>query len=168
MAATGGGMAVGMVAGMAVGMAAGMAGLGCPSGPIGTHTGCRMPTPMPIRQSSLRPLPRSLFNPLPRRRGRHLRRRPPGTIVRIRRATTPMCNSALGVGARLPRRHPSTTSLDPPGAEMGNLVGRDEPQRSCTWPLRVNTSDSPVDRYRDKQVRTRGLSWHPSGPLPPG
>jgi hypothetical protein len=23
---------------------------------------------------------------------------------------------------------PSTTSLDPPGAEMGNLVGRDEPE----------------------------------------
>ena len=24
--------------------------------------------------------------------------------------------------------YPSTTSLDPPGAEMGNLVGRDEPE----------------------------------------
>jgi hypothetical protein len=40
--------------------------------------------------------------------------------------------------------------------------------RSCTWPLRVNTSDSPVDRYRDKKAWTRGLSWHPSGPRPPG
>jgi hypothetical protein len=39
---------------------------------------------------------------------------------------------------------------------------------SCTWPLRVNTSDSSVDRYRDKKVWTRGLSWHPSGPRPPG
>ena len=39
---------------------------------------------------------------------------------------------------------------------------------SCTWPLRVNTSDSPVDRYRDKKAWTRGLSWHPSGPRTPG
>src|SRR5215468_3098178 len=39
---------------------------------------------------------------------------------------------------------------------------------SCTWPLRVNTSDSPFDRYRDKKVWARGLLWHPNGPLPPG
>src|SRR4029453_10732091 len=39
---------------------------------------------------------------------------------------------------------------------------------SCTWPLRVNTSGSLIDRYRDKKVWTRGLSWHPSGPLAPG
>src|SRR5215467_4314698 len=39
---------------------------------------------------------------------------------------------------------------------------------SCTCSLRVNTSDSPVDRYRDKKVWTRGLSWHPSGPRTPG
>jgi hypothetical protein len=39
---------------------------------------------------------------------------------------------------------------------------------SCTWPLRVNTSDSPIDRYRDKKVWTRELSWPPSGPRPPG
>src|SRR5712692_4119738 len=41
-------------------------------------------------------------------------------------------------------------------------------RRSCTWPLRVNTSDSPVDRYRDKKVWTRGLSWPPSRPRTPG
>ena len=40
--------------------------------------------------------------------------------------------------------------------------------RSCTWPLRVNISDFPCDRYRDKKLWTRGLLWHPSGPLPPG
>jgi hypothetical protein len=28
--------------------------------------------------------------------------------------------------------------------------------------------NSPVDRYRDKKVWTRGLSWHRSGPLTPG
>src|SRR5262249_20579152 len=35
-------------------------------------------------------------------------------------------------------------------------------------PLRVNTSGSPVNRYRAKKVWTRGLSWHPGDPLPPG
>jgi hypothetical protein len=35
--------------------------------------------------------------------------------------------AVIGLAA-VQKRKPSTTSLDPPGAEMGNLVGRDEPQ----------------------------------------
>ena len=42
------------------------------------------------------------------------------------------------------------------------------PMRSCTWPLRVNTSGSPPDRHSDKQTSTRGLSWPPSSSLTPG
>src|SRR5215467_5223288 len=39
--------------------------------------------------------------------------------------------------------------------------------RPCTWPLRINTSDSPVDRHRDKKAWARGRSWPPSSPLTP-
>src|SRR5882724_5488043 len=39
---------------------------------------------------------------------------------------------------------------------------------SCTCPLRINTADSPVDHHRIKKFYKRGLSWPPSGPLPPG
>ena len=39
---------------------------------------------------------------------------------------------------------------------------------SCTCPLRINTAGSLTNRQKDKKVYARGLSWHPSGPLPPG
>ena len=39
---------------------------------------------------------------------------------------------------------------------------------SCTCPMRINIAGSPVDRQRVKKVYKRGLSWPPSGPLPPG
>src|SRR5215831_17943980 len=58
-----------------------------------------------------------------------------------------------------------TTIISATACHQSNYV---EPYSRCTWPLRVNTSDSPVDRYRDKKVWTRGLSWHPSGPRTPG
>src|SRR5499427_6573649 len=32
------------------------------------------------------------------------------------------------------------------------------PGGPCTWPLRINTSDSPVDRHRDKKAWARGRS----------
>jgi hypothetical protein len=56
----------------------------------------------------------------------------------------------------------------PRGSPWTPWISRRGTRRSCTWPLRVNTSDSPVDRYRDKKAWTRGLSWHPSGPRTPG
>ena len=37
--------------------------------------------------------------------------------------------------------------------------------RPCTCTLRINIAGSPVDRYRDKKVYTRGLVWYPSGPF---
>ena len=41
-------------------------------------------------------------------------------------------------------------------------------ERSCTCPLRINTAGSLTNRQKDKKVYTSGLSWPPSGPLPPG
>ena len=46
----------------------------------------------------------------------------------------------------------------------GNVI----PFRSCTCPLRINTAGSLTNRQKDKKVYTSGLSWPPSGPLPPG
>src|SRR5262249_61326669 len=49
-----------------------------------------------------------------------------------------------------------------------NYSRAEKPRRPHLEITGVNTSDSPVDRYRDKKVWTKGLSGHPSGPLTPG
>jgi len=53
---------------------------------------------------------------------------------------------------------PSTTSLDPPGAEMGDLVGRDEPQHDI---LEEPQEDLAVDR-REGRALPRGGKSPPS------
>jgi hypothetical protein len=35
----------------------------------------------------------------------------------------------------------------------------------CTCPRRINTTGAAVDHHSGKKAETRGLSWHPSGPL---
>ncbi len=40
-------------------------------------------------------------------------------------------------------------------------------QRPCTCMLRINIPGSPTGLHKDKKAYTRGLAWHPSGPLTP-
>src|SRR3989442_1057340 len=49
--------------------------------------------------------------------------------------------------------------------EQPRDLGQVQADGSCTCTLRINTPGSPTDRYKDKKVYKRGLSWHPSGPL---
>jgi len=77
-------------------------------------------------------------NPSPRQNQEALRLR--GSMARV------VGDQGLGFGA-LQRDATGEEIVAAIAAVAGGLI-----KRSCTWPLRVNTSDSPVGRRRDKKA----------------